>query len=139
MLYAGHGLQDISNLRGLKSPKKSCSTHSKGDRSVPLVGPEEVTYKLLGSRFNSGGNKLRKSEVSQPRWFLWERSLTWLEEDGSELAGHCFTCGGGARHDCIVSTGPADPLLISGKMVEGVRISYFEGAVEAGMKFGRMK
>jgi hypothetical protein len=39
----------------------------------------------------------------------------------------------------LFSTGPVDPLLISGKMVEGVRISYFEGAVEAGKKFGRMK
>jgi len=64
--------------------------------SIPLVGPEEVTYKLLGSRFNSGGNILGKSEVSQPRWFLWKRSLALLEEDGSELAGRCFTCGGGA-------------------------------------------
>jgi hypothetical protein len=79
--------------------------------SVPLVGPEEVIYKLLGSRFNSRGNKSRKSEVSQPRWFLWKRSLALLKKDGSELAGHCFTCGGGAGHDCIVFYGPGWPVV----------------------------
>jgi len=39
----------------------------------------------------------------------------------------------------LFPTGPVDPLLISGKVVEGGRILYFEGAVEAGKKFGRMK